>query len=347
MISSEHDALISHLNNGTNCCYAPSERYCSVGRQLWIEDKAADFMRLRDDNARRYAMEQLRRNVAPEWVALIRRGWSCCVAPAKPQMTRYRGRQYIRVRSVVFAPAMPRAEAFGGISNEGEGGDMGNIRLSTRQASKLGLTGTDPFEDASNPFVPRRRRKTAEPVAVMRLPRQLINETPVANGTLYQTRQNAWLLVARDGGCVIRLPYPVTANMIWRHHNDNTMQSEAARAYKRNVRELYAGLLATLGWQPYSGMLECRLMIQPPAKERNFTALTHPRYDVDNYSKPILDSIKGKGMFCRDDRLFLREQVRFAAPIADGCAWLSCMPIDESGWLHRAVDLDWLIGAAG
>ena len=73
MISSEHDALISHLNNGTNCCYAPSERYCSVGRQLWIEDKAADFMRLRDDNARRYAMEQLRRNVAPEWVALIRR----------------------------------------------------------------------------------------------------------------------------------------------------------------------------------------------------------------------------------------------------------------------------------
>lgn len=64
------EALIDHLNNGSNCCFAPSGRYCAEGRELWLHDKAKSIADLDSREARRYALDQLRDNL-PEWAREI------------------------------------------------------------------------------------------------------------------------------------------------------------------------------------------------------------------------------------------------------------------------------------
>ena len=64
--------LINHLNNRSNCCFAPSDRYCAEGRELWLQDKAASLAGLESREHRRYALEQLRENM-PEWAGEIER----------------------------------------------------------------------------------------------------------------------------------------------------------------------------------------------------------------------------------------------------------------------------------
>lgn len=219
-------------------------------------------------------------------------------------------------------------------------------RMTVQKAESLGLLdrckqtfarpAKSPFEKSSKPKAP-----------AVRFPKQYVQETPVdGGGILYQTPANAWLMVS-DTGIVMRLPYPISANQIWRNHDNNTLLSESARKYRGHVHSMYIGLLGAICWKPYNDMLEVRMVVQPPLRDKNFSPVTYPRYDVDNYSKPILDALKchkDKPMLFRDDRLVMIESVRFAEPVADGCVWLSCLPVDESGWTTRKPDMEWLTG---
>lgn len=60
-------ALINHLNTGSNCCYAPSDRYCAAGRELWLDDRVQAIADTAGIEARRYLLEQEARN-NPEWL---------------------------------------------------------------------------------------------------------------------------------------------------------------------------------------------------------------------------------------------------------------------------------------
>lgn len=64
--------MIDHLNNRRKCCFAPSDRYCPEGRELWLDDKAASLAAMPSREARAYALAQLRDNL-PEWAAEIER----------------------------------------------------------------------------------------------------------------------------------------------------------------------------------------------------------------------------------------------------------------------------------
>lgn len=67
-----HAALLNHLNQRSNCCFAPSDRYCDLGRELWLQDKAEFLAGLTSRDARRYTLEQLRNNL-PGWADEIER----------------------------------------------------------------------------------------------------------------------------------------------------------------------------------------------------------------------------------------------------------------------------------
>jgi len=66
------EALINHLNNHTNCCYAPNDRYCEWGRQLWIDDKVQAVLDEPSLTDRQYQLEQMARNI-PQWLDEIKR----------------------------------------------------------------------------------------------------------------------------------------------------------------------------------------------------------------------------------------------------------------------------------
>lgn len=67
-----NDAFIDHLNNGQNCCFAPNDRYCEAGRELWLEDKVQAVLAETSLSARRYLLEQMARNI-PQWLDEIKR----------------------------------------------------------------------------------------------------------------------------------------------------------------------------------------------------------------------------------------------------------------------------------
>lgn len=60
-----HDALIDHLMAGT-CCFAPSCRYCTAGRELWLAYQAECVAQ-----GGRDAMQTVRHH-SPEWADAIK-----------------------------------------------------------------------------------------------------------------------------------------------------------------------------------------------------------------------------------------------------------------------------------
>lgn len=216
-------------------------------------------------------------------------------------------------------------------------------RMTIAHAESLGLIERQRTTFGRKSFVKDTKRAPA------RMPKQLIQESPMEDGSiLYTTHAGAWMKVS-DVGIVLRLPYPITANQIWRNHDNNTLLSESAKKFRRHVHSLYAPLLAAICWRPYTGLIGARIIIQPPSREKNFSVMTHPRYDVDNYSKPLLDALKSNKelvMVFRDDRLVLEEDVRFAHPVEAGCAWMGFRVLDDAdtNWLERKPDLNWLAG---
>lgn len=170
-------------------------------------------------------------------------------------------------------------------------------------------------------------------------------KTQVIDGTVYEGNNGAWLKVT-DKAVIVRVPNPVSTNRMWRASDHANHLSEEARAYKTKVFRLLAPLLAAIGWQSLTELCEARLIVQPPSKLKNYSNKTHPRYDVDNYSKPVLDALKGMQMLFKDDNIFISESVVFAEPVPNGCVWVSCVRLDDrqTDWMHTEVNMDWLGG---
>lgn len=200
----------------------------------------------------------------------------------------------------------------------------------------------------------------AENVLIARLnrkktPRRIVApckviQSQMPNGTLYESPAGAWMLVTANA-VLIKMPYPISTNMMWRAANKNdgsgkstNLLSQEARLYKRKVRELYEPLFKALKWNALDRMADSRIVIQPEKKRFNFSNMTHPRYDIDNYSKPMLDALKGEGMLFKDDRIFISQEIRLAEPVEGGQVWLSCINAAGTDWMHAPVQEDWLIG---
>lgn len=63
-----------------------------------------------------------------------------------------------------------------------------------------------------------------------------------------------------------------------------------------------------------------------------------------SHPKLLIDSVKGDGLLFKDDNIFISEQIKLAEPCEEGCVWLSCVFTDETDWLSKTVDFDWLAG---
>lgn len=147
----------------------------------------------------------------------------------------------------------------------------------------------------------------------------------------------------------IKLPYGLSANEIWRATIDQNGKqrnslSVGAKKYKDKVQKQYGPMFRALKLKAIDQLCEIRLIVQPPLKTRSYSAKTYPRFDIDNYPKLIIDSVKGDGLLFKDDNIFISEQIKLAEPCEEGCVWLSCVFTDETDWLSQSVDFDWLAG---
>mgnify|MGYP006977248917 FL=1 len=56
-----HESLLNHASViGATCCHPMSGRYCEVGRELWVEDKAQFIAGLGSRHEREYWIGELR-----------------------------------------------------------------------------------------------------------------------------------------------------------------------------------------------------------------------------------------------------------------------------------------------
>lgn len=65
----EHTEFINHIM-GCSRCYAPNDRYCDAGRELWIEDKVG-FVLAHSSYEERKGIVATIRAVAPNWSQTI------------------------------------------------------------------------------------------------------------------------------------------------------------------------------------------------------------------------------------------------------------------------------------
>jgi Holliday junction resolvase RusA-like endonuclease len=161
------------------------------------------------------------------------------------------------------------------------------------------------------------------------------------------TCSNGGMVIQGEEYIAVKLPYGISTNDIWRLQTDSKPSvglSDEAKYFKQRVYRMYAPILRALGWKPTNRPCEVRLIVQPPKKLQSYSASKYPRYDIDNYSKILIDSLKGIDLLFKDDNVFVQEKVQLAEPITGGCVWLSCVFIGETNWLDKKVDFDWLAG---
>jgi len=65
-------ALTNHVMPCSDC-FPPNDRYCAVGRELWIEDKVAWFCELKNKDIRRGELSILLTNTPDELVQEIKK----------------------------------------------------------------------------------------------------------------------------------------------------------------------------------------------------------------------------------------------------------------------------------
>lgn len=208
-----------------------------------------------------------------------------------------------------------------------------------------GKTFLDPFATSSRSRRVARQKKALNIKRV--LPFECANEE-IDGDIHYFSNMGAHLIVG-DCFVTLKMPYGLSINDIWRATIDEkgvqrNSLSLSARNYKKNISSMYKPLLESINFQKISQLCEIRIIAQPPAKQKNFSARTYPRYDIDNYPKIIIDSLKN--ILFHDDNIFVREQIQFAEPVPDGCVWLSCIFIDDekTDWINHRVNFDWLAG---
>jgi crossover junction endodeoxyribonuclease RusA len=115
------------------------------------------------------------------------------------------------------------------------------------------------------------------------------------------------------------IPYPPSANKIWRRVGPRTLLSRAGRLYRRDV---HAALLAQ-GSPHVRGRLAVFIRLHPPDRRRR---------DIDNTIKPLLDALQHGGLFNDDSQIDLLLIVRDACT-PGGLARVRCERVDLQGEL--------------
>lgn len=209
--------------------------------------------------------------------------------------------------------------------------------------NKFGLDLLDPESRKTNrPALERRALQPQKPVLFCHVVTEELD-----GETVYKANTGAHMIVG-DGHVTIKLPYGISTNDIWRATIENGKQRNSlsmnAKTFKRNVYNQYAPMLSQIKWHAINKLCEVRLVVQPPIKVKQYSAATYPRFDIDNYPKLLIDSLKGMGLLYKDDGIFISEKIEFARPVDGGCIWLSCVFIEETNWLEKEVDFNWLAG---
>ena len=203
---------------------------------------------------------------------------------------------------------------------------------------------SDPFEvKKTNRPARERRALGSEIVYPCSLKTEVIDQDSVHRGS------TGGIIITGDNFITVKLPYGISANDIWRATIDENGKqrnslSVGAKKFKKKVFDTYAPIFKALKWEALNQECEVRLMVQPPLRIKNYSAKTYPRFDIDNYPKLLIDSLKGTELLYKDDNIFVSEKIEFAEPVQDGCVWLSCIFIEQTNWLEKKVDFDWLAG---
>ena len=203
---------------------------------------------------------------------------------------------------------------------------------------------SDPFEVKKTKRPARERRALgSEIVYPCSLKTEVIDQDSVHRGS------TGGIIITGDNFITVKLPYGISANDIWRATIDENGKqrnslSVGAKKFKKKVFDTYAPIFKALKWEALNQECEVRLMVQPPLRIKNYSAKTYPRFDIDNYPKLLIDSLKGMDLMFKDDNIFVSEKIEFAEPVQDGCVWLSCIFIEETNWLEKKVDFEWLAG---
>jgi Holliday junction resolvase RusA-like endonuclease len=135
------------------------------------------------------------------------------------------------------------------------------------------------------------------------LPCAVTSET--VNGDQLHQGSTGGLVITGKGFITVKLPYGISANDIWRATIDESTGKQrnslsvGAKKFKRRVFEIYAPIFKALKWKATSQQCEIRLLVQPPRKTRSYSASTYPRFDIDNYPKLLIDSLKVQSYFLK------------------------------------------------
>ena len=100
----------------------------------------------------------------------------------------------------------------------------------------------------------------------------------------------------------IELPYPPSANRLYRRVGPRTLISREGRAYRERV----CSILAASGLEPLAGPIEMNVVLHPPDRRRR---------DVDNALKALCDSHETAGAY-EDDSQIVKLKVEIIQKIS-------------------------------
>lgn len=86
------------------------------------------------------------------------------------------------------------------------------------------------------------------------------------------------------------LPYPPSANRLYRRVGPRTLISREGRRYRERV----AAILRVSGVRPIAGRLDVVIAVHPPDRRRR---------DIDNLLKGLLDALQHGGAFFDDSQV--------------------------------------------
>jgi len=91
----------------------------------------------------------------------------------------------------------------------------------------------------------------------------------------------------------IKLPYPPSANKVWRTGRGVTFLSKEATAFRKEVALVILGLsLQERSEMPFCDALTVSIRVYPPDKRQR---------DIDNLLKPTLDALEHAGVYVNDN----------------------------------------------
>ncbi len=102
----------------------------------------------------------------------------------------------------------------------------------------------------------------------------------------------------------LELPYPPSANHLYRRVGSRMLISREGRKFRQRV----CAILATTGVRQFDGPIRLQIEIYPPDRRRR---------DVDNAQKAILDSLQHGGLY-RDDSQVAKLEIERLGVVPGG-----------------------------